>query len=115
MDTPTFNTVSQIASVTEQNDLPVVEGQTENMGKDTASAPGSTAVNSTKVKYDRKLAKAAKAALHNAKQGHDDSKLSRRKTRYAKGQFPFLRLPPEVRNRVVSQRWWPKVIRRTLP
>jgi len=103
MDTHAHNTVPQTANLAEQNVLPVIEGQTENMAKDTTSAPGSTATDSAKVKYDRKVAKAAKAALHNAQQGHDDSKLSRRKTRYAKGQFPFLRLPPEVRNRVVSQ------------
>lgn len=104
MDSYADNTVSQTAKLVEQIALPVIEGQTNNMAKDATSASGSTAIGSAKVKHDRKLAKAAKAALHNAQQGHDDSKLSRRKTRYAKGQFPFLRLPPEVRNRVVSQR-----------
>lgn len=104
MDTHAHNTVSQTANLAEQNALPANAGQTDNVAKDTTSTPGSTAIKHAKVKYDRKLAKAAKAALHNAQQGHDDSKLTRRKTRYAKGQFPFLRLPPEVRNRVVSQR-----------
>jgi len=42
---------------------------------------------STKVKHDRKVAKAMKAALHNAQQGHDDCKKARRKTRYAGSQF----------------------------
>lgn len=104
MDTPTFNTVSQTTKLAEQNALPVNADQNGNVAKENTSAPGSTAINSAKVKHDRKLAKAAKAALHNAQQGHNDSKLGRRKTRYAKSQFPFLRLPPEVRNRVVSQR-----------
>ncbi|GAB7323295.1 hypothetical protein MBLNU13_g05771t1 [Cladosporium sp. NU13] len=98
MDTPT--TVSQTTELAELNTLPTNGGQTNDVVKDTTSAPGSTAVDSAKVKYDRKLANAAKAALHNVQQGHDDSKLSRRKTRYAKSRFPFLRLPPEVRNRV---------------
>ena len=104
MDTTTLNTISQTANIVKQNALPTNEGQTDNKANDTKSAPGSTAIDSTKVKYNRGLAKGAKAALHNAQQGHDYSKLSRRKTRYAKSQFPFLRLPPEVRNRVVSQR-----------
>jgi hypothetical protein len=104
MDTHAQNTISQTADLAEQNALPANAGQTDHVAKDATSASGSIAIGSTKVKYDRKVAKAAKAALHNAQQGHGDSKLSRRKTRYAKGQFPFLRLPPEVRNRVVSQR-----------
>jgi hypothetical protein len=83
------------------------------MAKGTTSASGSTATNYAKVKRDRKAAKTAKAALHNAQQGHDNSKLGRRKTRYAKSQFPFLRLPPEVRNRVVWSNAMVQIIRRT--
>jgi len=91
MDASTFNTASKTAELTEQKALPANAGQTNNAAK---------------VKRGRKAAKTAKAALHNAQQGHDDSKLSRRKTRYAESQFPFMRLPAEIRNRVV----WSKVM-----
>lgn len=92
MDTSTLNTGSKTTELTEQKALPANAGQTHNAAK---------------VKRDRKAAaKTAKAALHNAQQGHDNSKLGRRKTRYAKSQFPFLRLPAEIRNRVV----WPEVM-----
>jgi hypothetical protein len=90
MDASTFNTVSKTAKVTKQKAKQASAGQT-----------GTAAIDNAQVKRDRKAKQTAKAALHNAQQGHDDSKLGRRKTRYAKGQFPFLRLPAEVRNRVV--------------
>jgi len=91
MDTATFNTVAGATNIAEQNAMPANAGQT-----------GSTAIDHAQAKRDRKAKKTAKAALHNAEQGHDNSKLGRRKTRYAKSQFPFLRLPAEVRNRVVQ-------------
>jgi hypothetical protein len=93
MDASTINTVSKTAKVTKQKAMQASAGQT-----------GTTAIDNANVKRDRKAAQTAKAALHNAQQGHDDSKLSRRKTRYAKSQFPFLRLPAEVRNRVVRSK-----------
>lgn len=93
MDTPTVMAVSNTVNIAEQNTMPA---------NDTTSAPGSATVDHAKVKRDRKARKTAKAALHNAEQGHDNSKLGRRKTRYAKSQFPFLRLPAEARNRVVQ-------------
>jgi hypothetical protein len=91
MNTATFNAVSEAANIAEQNAMPANAGQTD-----------STAIDHAQAKRERKAKKTAKAALHNAEQGHDNSKLGRRKTRYAKSQFPFLRLPAEVRNRVVQ-------------
>jgi len=102
MDFSTLNAASKTVGLAEQKTLPANAGQTDNAANDTMSASGSATTNHAKVKRDRrKAAQTAKAALHNAQQGHDDSKLGRRTTRYAKSQFPFLRLPAEIRNRVV--------------
>ena len=102
MDSHTHNAVSEAVKLAEQNTLSAIAGQANKIAKNTKSASGSTATDQAQLKRDRTAAKTTKAALHNAQQGHDAYKLARRKTRYAKHQFPFLRLPAEIRNRVVQ-------------
>lgn len=80
---------------------PITPSETINVAEQ-KSMPASAAISRAKAEQDRKAAKTAKAALHNAQQGHESSKNNRRKTRYAESQFPFLRLPAELRNRVVG-------------
>lgn len=101
MDTRTLVVVLKTADLAKQKDMPTTKTQFDNASKSTTSSIDSATAVRAKARYDRRLADAAKAALHNAQQGHDDSKKARRKTRYAESQFPFLRLPAEVRNIVV--------------
>jgi hypothetical protein len=101
MDTHTHDAVSKSVKVAKQQDLLATEAQINDTSKHTTD---STVIGRAKAKHDRKLAKAADAALHNARQGHDDCKMASRKTRYAESQFPFFRLPAEIRGNVVWQR-----------
>ena len=101
MDTRTLVVILKTADLTKQKDIPATKTQLDNTSKSSTSSNDSAAAVRAKARYDRRLADGAKAVLHNAQQGHDDSKKARRMTRYAESQFPFLHLPAEVRNNVV--------------
>lgn len=49
---------------------------------------------------ERKKCQTQTAAIHNAQQNLDSSKPDRRVTRLRSSQFPFLRLPVEIRNKI---------------
>lgn len=51
---------------------------------------------------EKKVRQTKAAALHNAAQNLDSSKPERRITRLRSSQFPFLRLPVEIRNKIYS-------------
>jgi hypothetical protein len=99
MDNPIVHVLSETASSIEQAELPSTTVPLDNIANGITLAAHPIAISRTKTKLERR---AAKAALHNAQQGHEDSKKARRKTRYATAQFPLLRLPAELRNNIVS-------------
>jgi hypothetical protein len=99
MEIPIVNVLPGSDNLIEQADLLPTTAPSDNTANGVTLAASPTAISRTKAKLERR---AAKAALHNAQQGHDDSKEARRKTRYATGQSSLLRLPAELRNNIVS-------------
>jgi hypothetical protein len=99
MDSPVAHALPRPAGLIEQADVPSTTAPLDNTANGITLATPPTPISRIKANLERR---AAKDALHNAQQGHDDSKKARRKTRYATTQFPLLRLPAELRNNIVS-------------